>query len=400
MVAMAVAWFAASPPRRMPPAFWPPFLFEVAALAALFMSWDVFNVYVALELASLAAVTLVAQGHGKAAVAAALRYLLVALAGAITTLLGVGLLYAGFGTLDLSILSRALAGPGLVGWLALALITVGLAAKAALFPLHTWLPAAHASAPAPGSALLSALVVEASLFVLLRVWMVGFAHAPVPGPALQSLGLIGAAGIVWGGLLAMRQRRLKLLLAFSTLTQVGYVVMVVPLSADPRWTELAWQGGGMVLVSHAFAKAAMFLGAGMIMDAAGHDRLENIRGAAHAMPMTLFAFAIGGINLVGLPPSGGFVAKWLLIEGALNSGQWWWAVPLAAGGLFTAAYLFRAVAVAFSAGDGGALAAVPRRQEVLVLMLALASLLLGLFSAQPLSVMAIGAPTHSWSAEP
>lgn len=399
IVALAVTLFTAASPRRTPAAFWPLFLFEVAALGALFMSGDVFNIYVALELSSLAAVALVAQGQSARALAAAIRYLMVALAGAITYLLGVGLLYAAFGSLDMRTLSAAVGGQSSAAWLALALITAGLSAKAALFPLHTWLPAAHGSAPSPASALLSALVVEASLFVLLRIWFEVFAQAPLPFAARQALGLVGCASVVWGGLLALRQRRLKMLLGFSTLTQLGYVVMVIPLAADGA-DRTAWLGGGMLLIAHAFAKSAMFLGVGLIMDGTGHDRVDDIRGAAQKMPMTLFAIAVGGLSLIGLPPSGGFVAKWLLIGSGLASGQWWWALVIAAGSLFTAAYLFRTFAVAFSTRDVGAFARVPRSQEAVVLTLAAASLLLGVFPAAPLSLMSIGAPMPAWSGGP
>lgn len=400
LVGMAVAAYAAAVPR-MPRAFWPLFLFEIAALAALFMSGDIFNIYVALELSSLAAVALVAQGRTAKALAAAIRYLLVTLAGAITYLLGVGLLYAGYGALDMQTLSESIGGQDATAWLALALITAGLSAKAALFPLHTWLPAAHGSAPAPASALLSALVVEGSLFALLRIWLMVFGQAAVPMPERQALGVIGCTGLIWGGLLALRQARLKMLLAYSTISQLGFAVMVVPLTvgATDRAT-FAWEGCGLFLVAHAFAKSALFLGVDLIRQAAGHDRVNDIRGTAQHMPMTMSALALGGLTLIGLPPSGGFVAKWLLIEAGLASGQWWWAVAIAAGSLFTAAYLFRPFANAFSSQDVGVFAPVSRRQETLVLLLAAVSFGLGLVAAGPLGLMAVGAPAPNWGGLP
>lgn len=381
----ASVYFGRGEPQRA--YFWPLWLFLWAALNALFLSGDAFNLYVALELLGLSAVALAALTGSAAALRAALRYLLVGLLGSLAYLLGVTLLYAGYGTLDLAELS------GLVRrepatWAALSLMSAGLALKAALFPLHFWLPPAHANAPAPVSALLSALVVKASLYVLLRLWFETFAAAISPAAA-QALGILGAAAVVGGSLVAWNQRRLKLLVAYSTVAQLGYLFLAFPLIAAVG--RSAWSGTVYLALSHGVAKAAMFLSAGTIMQVYGHDRIVELRGLATRLPLSMLAFALAGVSLIGLPPSGGFLAKWMLLQSALAGGQWWWAAVVLLGGLLAAAYVFRVVAHAFAAAADAAVIGAARALEWSALALALTAVALG-FSATPLlALLQVGA---------
>src|SRR5262249_21493584 len=177
--------------------------------------------------------------------------------------------------------------------------------KTAVFPLHLWLPPAHAGAPAPASAVLSALVVKGSFFIVVRLW---FDVMPgVPGfVAAQLLGGLGAAAIVVGSVVALRQERLQLLIAYSTLAQLGYLFLMFPLAFDPRTARLqpgvALSGGMLQAVSHATAKAAMFMAAGLIYAALGHDRIAGLAGIARALPMSVLAFLLGGVARVGGVP--------------------------------------------------------------------------------------------------
>jgi multicomponent Na+:H+ antiporter subunit D len=279
-------------------------------------------------------------------------------------------------------------------------MTVGLFAKTALFPLHFWLPPAHAHAPAPASALLSALVVKASFYIVVRLWFDVFAPAVTPA-ATQVVGALGAAAILWGSVLALHQSRFKLLVAYSTAAQIGYLFLMFPLAggggeAQP-WAAGGWTGGVYHAVSHAFAKAAMFLAAGTIIRAHGQDAIDDLAGAARHLPVTVFAIGLAGLTLMGLPPSGGFVAKWLMLTAAIASGQWWWAAVMVAGGLLAAAYMFRALAQAFATPreeeeEGGRFRAVPLRLELAPLLLALISVLLGVLSLPPFALLQIGRP--------
>ncbi len=365
--------------------FWPLWLFLLAALNALFLSADIFNLYVDLELTGLAAVALTALSGGREALTAAMRYLLATLLGSLAYLLGVVLIYHSFGSVDIAILSQRVESSPAV-WSALGLMSAGLALKTALFPLHFWLPPAHASAPAPVSAALSALVVKASFYILLRLWLEIFPTGS--GPSGQLFGLLGAAAVLWGGLQALRAKRLKLLIANSTVMQLGYLFLAFPLAIPA-----AWRGALYLLLSHAFAKAAMFLAAGNIIRFAGHDRIADLDRIAQRLPLTLAAFALAGVSIMGLPPSGGFVAKWLLLEASLDAGQWWWAVALILGSLLAAAYVFKVIGHAFTQAEVlHASKGVPAVMEWTALALASAAILLGLIAPWPLAWMEIGGP--------
>lgn len=379
------------PADRKAWAFWPLAFCLLAATYAAFLGADLFNLYVALELLTIAAVALVALEGSAEALSAAMRYLLFALLGSLAYLLGVALLYAAYGTLDLQSL-RALAGNGPGTALPAALITVGLMAKAALFPLHGWLPAAHACAPAPASALLSALVVKVPFLILLRVW-----SEALPGLAsfafAQFMGLMGAAAIVVGSLLALRQVRLKLVIAYSTVAQLGYLLLVFPLVLAPgtgAWGAAAWAGVVFHGLAHALAKGAMFLSAGAMAQALGSDRIDAMAGLGRALPIAAFAFGIAAVSLMGLPPSGGFLAKYLLLRASLGSGQWWWALPMLGGGLLAVAYLFRPMEALLAKGEPTLRVTVPRGRQAIALALALASVALGLLSAQPFGLLQVG----------
>ena len=369
--------------------FWPLWLFLWAALHALFLSADVFNLYVTLELLGLAAVALVNLAGGRVALLAGMRYLLTSLLGSLAYLLGVTLLYGGYGTLDLQDLGGR-ATPNVLTWTAGTLITAGLVLKTALFPLHFWLPPAHASAPAPVSALLSALVVKASFYIFVRLWVevfpAGFATA-----APHLLGALGGAAIIWGSVLALRQSRLKLLIAYSTVAQIGYLFLVFPLLTTTDGS-LAWSGGIYHALSHACAKAAMFMTAGCVMHALGHDRIDGLGGISQQLPVSIAAFALASLTIMGLPPSGGFIAKWLLLSAALEGQQWGWVIIMIGGGLLAAGYVFVVLKQAFVSLPEGKFQSAPRSMEIVPLLLALISLALGLTASYPLELLQTGAP--------
>jgi len=365
--------------------FWPLWMFLWAALNALFLSADIFNLYVSLELMGLAAVALVALTKGADALTGAMRYLLVSLLGSLFFLLGVALLYHSFGSVDIALLAERME-PSPAVWAAMGLMSAGLLLKTALFPLHFWLPPAHASAPAPVSALMSALVVKASFYILLRLWLEIF---PLTNAALaQFLGLLGAAAVLWGGLQALRQTRLKLLIAYSTVAQIGYLFLAFPLASI-----IGWKGALYILLSHAAAKAAMFMAAGNILHFGGHDRIADLDRVVQRLPLSITAFALAGVSIMGLPPSGGFIGKWLLLEAAIRSAQWWWGIILILGGLLSAAWVFKVIGYAFTPAEVPHEArVVPATMEWAALAMALVAILLGLFTSWPLALMDIGLP--------
>jgi len=385
---------------RAPYAFWLLLLAVWGSLNLVFVSGDVFTLYVALELLTFAGVPLVSlDGRGET-LQAALRYLLFALLGSMFYLLGVFLLYGAYGTLDIALLAQGIRSEPIT-WTAAVLMTVGLLAKTALFPLHLWLPPAHAGAPAAASAVLSGLVVKGGWFLVVRLWLDVFADV-ITLPSAQLLAALGAAAILVGNVVALRQVRLKLLIAYSTVAQIGYLFLMFPLATGLEAARIdsapAIDGGMLQAISHATAKAAMFMAAGLIYSTLGHDRVTDLRGAGRALPMTLVGFALGGASLIGLPPSGGFLAKWLLLSSAIATAQWWWALVMLVGGLLSSVYVFIVVVRAMEPAEPGWMPkmAVPYYQQVAVLVLALCSFLLGIAALFPIDVAMIGRPLLVW----
>jgi formate hydrogenlyase subunit 3/multisubunit Na+/H+ antiporter MnhD subunit len=391
----ATGYFADSPKAVH---FWPLWLLLWASLNALLLAADLFNLFVTLELLGLCAAALGALTGSADAVKANLRYLLVGLLGSTTYLMGVALLYSAYGALDIALLTERIAAGGdennAVDAAALTLMTVGLALKAALFPLHFWLPPAHANAPAPVSAALSALVVKGAVYIIVILWLELFASVATASAAMV-LGLLGAAGVIWGSWRALRAARLKLMAAYSTVAQIGYLFMFLPLiAATPPGPARDNLFAALVLMalSHGFAKAGFFLAAGLVQQQAGHDRIDDLGGTAQQMPATTFTIGLCGSALIGLPPSGSFIGKWLMMQGAIEAGQWWWIVVLLIGTLLAAAYTFRVLSRAFGLEPTPLRFVTDARSEIPALMLALTAVgVLGLAAGPLWTLLGLGA---------
>jgi len=381
---------------RAPYVFWIMLLGIWCGLNAVFVSADLFTLYVALELLTFSAMPLVCLDGRAETLQAALRYMIFALMGSVLYLLGAVLIYGAYGTLDIAQLGQVTqADAATVA--ACVLMTIGLLAKTALFPLHLWLPPAHAGAPPAASAVLSALVVKGSFFIVVRIWFDAMPGVPGLGAA-QLLAAMGAAAILFGSVIALRQQRLKLLIAYSTLAQIGYLFIMFPLAFDPAVGAFmrgdALTGGMLQAMSHATAKAAMFMAAGLIYATLGHDRIGDMAGVARVVPVTVLAFAVGGIALMGIVPSGAYLAKKLLLGAADGSGQWWWSLVLEAGGFLTASYVVLVIAQALARPAAPIVprVRVARSQEWAALALAVCSLLLSLAVLGPVPASLISNP--------
>lgn len=371
--------------------FWPLWLLLLAGLNALYLSADIFNLYVTLEVVGLSAVGLAALSGKAEAIKSAIRYLLVGVVGSLLYLLGVALLYAGYGRLDIVGLSRLLS-PEPAAQMAMVLMFAALAMKSALFPLHVWLPPAHGNAAPAVSALLSAVVVKASAYIAIRLWLDLFALSGVATPPVAVfLAALGAGGVVWGAFQAIMAERLKLLVAYSTVAQIGYLFLTFPLlghvpSALAAFAHLA--------MAHAFAKAALFLACGRVLQALPDDRLSSLNSDLPAG--TKLAMGLAAVSLIGLPPSGGFVGKWLMLEAAASSAFWPLALVVVVGTLLSAAAMARMVGRLFSAPEAQARpvvdVAVGRsgHYDLVPLVLAVASIGLGLMGPWAVSLVAAG----------
>ncbi|RBI65431.1 NADH-ubiquinone oxidoreductase [Vreelandella sulfidaeris] len=372
---------------------WPLMGVVISALSLIWLATDLLTLYAALELMGLAAVGMLMLSGKVPALVAGMRYLLLALVGSLTYLLGVALILGHWGRLDLQGLAEVIE-PGPVAWFVAALIGAGLALKAALFPLHAWLTPVHENAWTPVSALHAALVIKASLFMLLQLWSI---LLPDTFYAPRIIAWLGLLAIVWGGLLAWRTDSLKTLVASSTVAQLGYLMVAFPLLLGPDIAPLpralAWEGFWLQLIGHAFAKAAMFMAAGNLILATGEHTLKGLAGTSRRLPLSLLVFGIASITLMGLPPSSGFTAKWLLLEAMIITQQWWAVAALLIGTLLTAAYVFRMFRYSFDE-------TAPRHRhqslmpgmDFIALVLALTAFGLGLLAHLPLGLMHGGGP--------
>lgn len=412
VVGVLVSWYSQSyfGERRDevgPRLFWSLWLLVWSGLDALFLSADLFNLYVTLEVISLGSVGLVAITGSRAALRPALRYLLLAMLGSLSYLLGIGLIYADLGVLDLYLVGQQIATTGTQP-VALALLIGGLLVKCALVPLHFWLPGAHANAPAPVSAMLSSLVVTAAFYLILRLWFEALLGASLDGLG-EVLGALGVVAIFYGGWQALRQDRLKLVIAYSTVSQIGYLFLVFPLcqhNLDAR--ALAWNGTVYFAIAHGLSKASAFLAAGSLQHLLGSDRIASLRGCGRHNPFATFVFAIAGVNLMGLPPSGGFIGKWMLLLAAFEAGRWGLAIAILGGGLLAAAYLFRVIEPLMTSAPGPdaspdtgpGSSRVPNGQRLPALVLAGAAVALAVIAALPLEILSVGAPVPTVSFVP
>lgn len=365
--------------------FWPLWLATLGAMNALFLSGDLFNIYVTFEILGLTAVGLTALSGTQSALRAAFDYLSASLAGSLLLLLGLALSYGAIGRVDLEavpMLTETVAGR-----IALALIVVGLAVKAALFPLHFWMPAAHSSAAPVASALLSALVVKGALYVILRISIEGGAGME----ALRfALAVMGAGAMLLGAWGALRATRLKLLVAQSTIAQIGLIALAIGVAGDNMQQNGLWKAAALLMLSHALAKAAMFIAVGRIAEELGHDRISGLNRKELRPGAAEFAFAIASVSIIGLPPTAGFLGKWILIDGLIARDAWIWVALILIGTALSAAYLSRVVSRCLRGGPHIAANAhhpTWRIGDITALGLATSALVLGLASTFPITLL-------------
>jgi len=357
--------------------------FLLAGLNLIFLADDLFTLYVALEVVGFSAVGLSALRPQAEPLRASLIYLFATLVGSGSYLWGVAILYTHYGTLSLSILSN-IATPSEAS-VAFGLMALGLALKSALFPFHFWLPKAHANATAPVSALLSALVIKGSFYLLYRLWFDGgFGGANIG----YLLGVLGGIGVLYATIQALLQNRLKYIIAYSTVAQIGYLCIVFGLTHQNP-SQGAQEGAILLALSHGLAKASMFLSAGLLVYQYKSDHLSHLKGAITHAPLVGFSFALGAVTLMGLPPSLGFFAKWLLLMSAFEGGDYVVAAIFILGGIGAAAYLFRVMMVLLERNENHMShpPKLPLRAQIPPLALAIIALLLGMLTHPILEVL-------------
>ncbi|WP_135830096.1 monovalent cation/H+ antiporter subunit D family protein [Halorussus halobius] len=329
-------------PRSNP--FYAAYLLLVAGLTGMSITGDLFNMYVFLEITGLAAYVLVASDDGGRSAVAAFRYLLIGTVGASLFLLGAGYAYIGTGTLNMEHLATLLAEDvghtATLARAAFAFVVVGLFIKVAVFPLHVWQPEAYAASPDSVSGLISALVSTVSAYALIRVVYTVFTPAFLDAnPLAQNLLLAAASvSILAGSALAVAQTEVKRMLAYSSVAQFGLVVAGMALAS-----ETAMVGAFVHLVGHAVMKGGLFLAAGLVAVSTGARTVDDYEGLVDRLPAGAVLFAVLAFSMVGIPPTVGFVGKWYVALGAVESGAWALTGVIVASTLLTLAYFARLV---------------------------------------------------------
>lgn len=350
----ARASVAAELPRDQHYLFFTMLTLCLAGLLGITVTGDAFNLFVFLEISSLSTYVLVALGRDRRALLAAYQYLVLGTIGATFYIIGVGLLYLMTGTLNIADLALRLRDvheirPVLA---ALAFITAGVGLKLALFPLHFWLPNAYAYAPSAITAFLAASATKVSVYVLLRFYFLVFgvqlAFARLPmAEVLTALSLLA---VVSASLVAVFQHDLKRLFAYSSVAQIGYITLGMGLANEAGLT-----GAVVHMFNHGLTKGAIFLLLGGVALRVGSTRLDRVAGLARTMPLTSFGIVLGGLSLIGIPGTAGFVSKWYLVLGAIAHGYWWLAALIVVSSLIALAYVWRFVETAyFSAPEAAA----------------------------------------------
>lgn len=323
----------------------------LVGLGGMAVTGDIFNLYVFIEITSLTSYGLIAMGRRREALLASLNYLIVGTVGATFVLLGIGHLYMATGVLDMAAIKEALiqplpggAHPGaLVRDLSsvrigTALIMVGLSMKVALFPLHLWLPPAYSLAPSAVTALVAGTATKVSAYVLARMLFTVFTPTFLGDriPVTHVLTFFAAVAILAGPLLALAQTDVKRILAYSSVGQIGYIVLGVTL-VDPD----ALTGAIFHIANHAALKACLFCGAGAVVYRIGIAEIDHFNGLARRMPWTAVAMTVAGASLIGVPLTGGFLSKWYLTWGAINVHAWLVVPAIVVSSLISTVYVWR-----------------------------------------------------------
>ncbi len=324
-------------PEEKIPLFYSAMLLCLTGLLGITQTGDIFNVFVFLEISSLASYALISLGRDRQAFTAAYQYLIMGTIGATFYLIGVGLIYSQTGSLNMQDLATLL--PGVLHLKTVetgfAFIMIGIALKLALFPLHLWLPNAYTYAPSVVTVFLAATATKVAVYVMLRilgtVFPQGFA---LTTPADELFIVAGIAGIVIASVYAIYQQNVKRLLAYSSVAQVGYMALGIGFASAAGVTAAL-----VHLFNHALMKGALFMAVGAIIYRIGACRMDQIHGLGRAMPWTFGAIVIGGLSLVGVPGTAGFISKWYLVVAALEQEAWISVAVILMGSLLAVVYV-------------------------------------------------------------
>ncbi|MEQ8824783.1 MAG: monovalent cation/H+ antiporter subunit D family protein [Filomicrobium sp.] len=320
------------------------YLLCIAGLLGIVITNDAFNAFVFLEISSLSTYVLIAMGRNRRALLAAYQYLIMGTIGATMYIIGIGLLYVSTGTLNFddmaTRLPAAVADPGLrnATLTALGFVFVGLALKLALFPMHVWLPNAYAYAPSLATAFLAGTATKAAIYLFIRVGFSVFGVAltfeslPIPTILLA----LSIAGMFLASISAVFETDAKRMLAYSSVAQVGYITLGIALANQASMT-----GSLVHIANHAIMKTALFLALGAVFYRIGSVVYSDISGIGRKMPLTMGAFVVAGLGLIGIPGTSGFISKWYLSLGAIDDGLYSVVFMIVGSSLISVVYMGR-----------------------------------------------------------
>ena len=375
------------------------YLLSLGALMGMDLSANLITMYLFFEMITLLSMPLVLHDRTPAAVRAALKYLFYSIAGAFLALCAIFFLSRYAGTLDFvpggSLTAQRAAGHETLLRVVIFLGVVGFGAKAGMYPLHGWLPDAHPAAPAPASAVLSGIIAKAGVLAIIRVVFFSVGADFVRGTWVQTAWLsLALLTVLMGSMMAFREQQFKKRLAYSSISQISYILVGLFFL-----TPEAAYGGLLHLLFHAVIKICLFLVAGSFIFNTGKHNVDDFLAYGRSMPVTLWSFTLASLALVGIPPASGFVSKWYLAAGALESEMhvfnWLAPVILLISALLTAGYLLPITIRGFFPGKD---AVIPERNDeggpvmwLPIVILAALTILLGVFSgalAGPFTAMA------------
>ena len=369
--------------------FYTAYLLCLTGLLGVAITGDAFNLFVFLEITSLATYVLVAMGAGRdrRALTAAFTYLVMGTIGATFFVIGVGLLYMVTGTLNMNDLAVRIAdlGENRTVSVAFAFLVVGLGLKLALFPLHLWLPNAYAYAPSVVTVFIAATSTKVAVYALLRFLFTIFGlEFSVEALTLTYVFLpLAIAGMFAASTVAIFQVDMKRMLAYSSVAQLGYMVLGMSFGNVTGLTATI-----LHLFNHALIKGGLFMALGCVVYRCGSASIDEMRGLGRQMPLTMAAFVIGGLSLIGIPLTVGFISKWYLIQGAIEAGWWPVAILIVATSLLAVLYIGRVIEVAYlqPAPEGRVVTEAPRSMLIPMWVLIVANIYFGIDASLTTSV--------------
>jgi len=327
--------------------FWTLYMLLITGLLGIIITGDMFNLFVLLEVASLSGYSLVAIGRGKAPFAS-LRYLIIGTIGASFYLIGIGYLYIATGSLnmeDLHLLLPDLYGSRVVQT-AFVFIFIGFAIKIALFPLHSWQPDAYTYAPSAVSVIISTAVAKTFVYALIRiifsVFTLGFIKEILP--VFGIICWVAAVAMIIGSIFAINQYNLKRMLAYSSIANVGYIILAVGLAPS---SSLGLTPAIMHILNHAVIKGCMFMAACGFIYRYNLWDIRQFAGLGRRMPYTSLAMILAALAMIGMPPGAGFVTKWYLIRAALEARGYVFVAVIFASTLLMIAYFWRVIEIMY-----------------------------------------------------